>query len=147
MNPSDAQVLIAQLPQKTPFLFVDGIVAIDRETAVATYRFREDADFYRGHFPDDPVTPGVILLEAMAQASICLFSIYRSTEPAKKKSPVLLSSATVDYFQKVPAGSKVIIKSHLTLHRFGKLIADVKMESEEGALICEATLTGMEERS
>ena len=48
LTPSE---ILAELPQKEPFLFVDEILEIGDEEIVAAYRFREDHDFYRGHFP------------------------------------------------------------------------------------------------
>ena len=67
LNFGPAEVLAA-LPQKEPFRFLDEIVELDDEHIVARYTFREEADFYRGHFPGNPITPGVILIETMAQA-------------------------------------------------------------------------------
>ena len=55
------------LPQQEPFRFVDEILEMDDDHIVARYTFRPDADFYRGHFPGNPITPGVLLIEAMAQ--------------------------------------------------------------------------------
>ncbi len=59
--------ILALVPQQEPFRFIDEIVSIDEEKIVGAYRFREDAFFYRGHFPGNPITPGVILIETMAQ--------------------------------------------------------------------------------
>jgi 3-hydroxyacyl-[acyl-carrier-protein] dehydratase len=60
------------LPQKEPFMFIDGIVGFDKELKVLTAykQFKSDEYFLRGHFPDAPLVPGVILIEAMSQASI-----------------------------------------------------------------------------
>ena len=55
--------LLELLPQQEPFRFVDEIVEVDEEHIVARYTFRPDADFYRGHFPGNPITPGVLLTE------------------------------------------------------------------------------------
>jgi 3-hydroxyacyl-[acyl-carrier-protein] dehydratase len=58
------------LPQREPFLFVNGpadVVPGIRVTAWATYP--EDSSFYTGHFPGYPLTPGVIIIETMAQAA------------------------------------------------------------------------------
>ena len=52
--------LLELLPQQEPFRFVDEIVEVDEEHIVARYTFRPDADFYRGHFPGNPITPGVL---------------------------------------------------------------------------------------
>ena len=64
------------LPQQEPFRFVDEILEVDENHIVARYRFRADADFYRGHFPGDPITPGVILLESLAQVGVVALGIY-----------------------------------------------------------------------
>lgn len=55
------------LPHRTPFLFVDS-ATVDGQTIRAQKLFREDEWFFRGHFPEYPVVPGVLLIEALAQA-------------------------------------------------------------------------------
>ena len=67
-KPLSADEVLARVPQQPPFRFIDEILELDAEHILAGYRFREDAGFYRGHFPGNPITPGVILLETMAQA-------------------------------------------------------------------------------
>ncbi len=58
------------LPHREPFIFVDKIVALaPGERATATKTFHEDEPFFRGHFPGDPLVPGVILTEALAQTA------------------------------------------------------------------------------
>lgn len=56
------------LPHRKPFLFVDEIISTDKEGTIATRTFTEDDFFFKGHFPEYPVVPGVILVETMAQA-------------------------------------------------------------------------------
>ncbi|MCL2808742.1 MAG: 3-hydroxyacyl-ACP dehydratase FabZ [Treponema sp.] len=56
------------LPHREPFLFVDEIVEASNEKIVAKHVFAESEFFFKGHFPEYPVVPGVILVETMAQS-------------------------------------------------------------------------------
>jgi 3-hydroxyacyl-[acyl-carrier-protein] dehydratase len=56
------------LPHREPFLFVDTIISADKEKIVASHVFSEKEFFFKGHFPEYPVVPGVILVETMAQS-------------------------------------------------------------------------------
>jgi len=56
------------LPHRDPFLFVDEITEATNEKIVAKHVFTEDEYFFKGHFPEYPVVPGVILVETMAQS-------------------------------------------------------------------------------
>ena len=73
------------IPHREPFLFVDEIVDLTEEGIVAKKIFRETEDFYRGHYPDHPITPGVILCEAVFQTAALLvlkkFPLQAGTQP------------------------------------------------------------------
>jgi len=56
------------LPHRKPFLFVDEIISCDDNASVCTRTFTEEDFFFAGHFPEYPVMPGVLIIEAMAQA-------------------------------------------------------------------------------
>ncbi|MCH5294930.1 MAG: 3-hydroxyacyl-ACP dehydratase FabZ [Treponema sp.] len=56
------------LPHRKPFLFVDTIESFDGNGCVCTRKFTDEDFFFKGHFPEYPVVPGVILVETMAQA-------------------------------------------------------------------------------
>ncbi|NSW88363.1 3-hydroxyacyl-ACP dehydratase FabZ [bacterium] len=67
------------IPHREPFLFVDKILELDLEKSIkGSVVFSKDSYFFQGHFPSNPVVPGVIIVEAMAQVGGVL--IYKSFE-------------------------------------------------------------------
>jgi 3-hydroxyacyl-[acyl-carrier-protein] dehydratase len=62
------------IPHRPPFLFVDEIIAHDGETLTARRTWRAEEDFYKGHYPNAPITPGVLLREAVFQTGACLMA-------------------------------------------------------------------------
>ena len=62
------------LPQKEPFRFIDYVSDVDKnnKTIQCNYTFKSDNPIFLGHFPQEPIVPGVLLIEAMAQSAILL---------------------------------------------------------------------------
>ncbi len=63
------------IPHRPPFLFVDEIVSANDAGLVAKRTWRADEDFYQGHYPGAPITPGVLLCEAVFQAAACYMAL------------------------------------------------------------------------
>ena len=143
-TPVEMQQILEKLPQKPPFLFIDKIVELSDNHIVAQRRFREDEDFYRGHFPGDPVTPGVILVEAMAQAGLVALGIYLlSKEQPDIKMRTLFSDCSVDFLEMVRPGSLVTIYGERIFWRRNKLKSKVELKLEDGTLAAHGTVSGL----
>jgi 3-hydroxyacyl-[acyl-carrier-protein] dehydratase len=63
------------IPHRPPFLFVDEVVSHDDTSLMAKRTWRADEDFYKGHYPGAPITPGVLLCEAVFQAAGCFMAL------------------------------------------------------------------------
>lgn len=139
--------VLARVPQREPFRFIDEILALDTEHIVARYTFREDADFYRGHFPGNPVTPGVILVETMAQAGVVAFGIYLyaaeySAEEIEKLVTVF-TDVQVDFAAMVKPGDRVTTTARKMFFRRKKLRCEMELKLDDGTLVCSGVLSGM----
>jgi len=142
-----AAEVLARVPHRPPFRFLDDILELDDEHIVATYRFPPDADFYRGHFPERPVTPGVLLVEAMAQAAVVAHGVYllAKTLPPDDvaRGLCLFTAASVEFASMVPPGERVTIRGRKMFWRRQTLRSAVEMTGSDGRLVCSGTLAGM----
>lgn len=98
------------LPHREPFLFVDRVLELEAgKRMLAARRFNANEDFFRGHFPGDPVVPGVILVEAMAQAAGIL--AYKTTgRTYEGHGAVLLRIEKVSFRRPVKPGEEVLLE-------------------------------------
>lgn len=140
MNP---EKIMANLPYSSPFLFVDGLSAIDETGIQGHYTFPLDAFFYKGHFESYPVTPGVILTECMAQIGLVSLGIYLLKEEPPKELKIAMSNCTVDFYLPVFPGEKVRVKSEKIYFRFQKLKCSVEMYNTQEKLVCKGEISGM----
>lgn len=132
------------LPYKEPFLFVDKLTEISEEHVAGTYTYREDAFFYKGHFPGNPITPGVILIETMAQIGLVSLGIFLTgAYETKEALPFAFTSSEVVFYQKVLPGEQVWVKATKKYFRLGKLKCEVSMNNAEGIKVCKGNLSGM----
>ncbi|MEW6076005.1 MAG: 3-hydroxyacyl-ACP dehydratase FabZ [Candidatus Omnitrophota bacterium] len=107
----DIEKIKSVLPQREPFLFVDEVVRVDAAsfTVVAKKTFSPGEYFFKGHFPGNPIVPGVILIEAMAQASILLYAACKP-EVAALKPDYYLGKVKSEFRQPVRPGEPVIME-------------------------------------
>jgi 3-hydroxyacyl-[acyl-carrier-protein] dehydratase len=140
------QQVLDLIPQQDPFRFIDEILELDDEHIVGRYRFRPEADFYRGHFPGNPVTPGVILIESLAQVGIVALGIYllaRESEADTTKVMTLFTDTNVDFAGMVNPGERVTITAEKVFFRRRKLRSKAEMKLDDGTIVCSGIVSGM----
>lgn len=138
--------IIKNLPYQKPFLFVDELTEISENGITGNYTFSENEFFYEGHFKENPITPGVILTETMAQIGLVCLGIYLLKDDIlseDKKPKIALTSNQVDFFLPVFPNEKVTVISEKEYFRFNKLKCKVKMLNEKNELVCRGTISGM----
>ncbi|MBT5307376.1 MAG: 3-hydroxyacyl-ACP dehydratase FabZ, partial [Candidatus Scalindua sp.] len=98
------------VPQKYPFLFIDKVIELQKESRIVCLKnISGNEPFFAGHFPDFAIMPGVLIVEALAQASIILFKKSFDTEQNKDKV-FLLASANVRFSKPVFPGDQLILE-------------------------------------
>ena len=136
--------ILARLPYTYPFLFVDELIEVSDEMVSGNYTFKPDEFFYSGHFKNMPVTPGVILIETMAQIGlVCLGMYLFRDELARSEQPeIAFLTADAEFLAPVFPGEKVIVQAEKIYFRFNKLKCKVDMRNSRDELVCTGTLSG-----
>jgi 3-hydroxyacyl-[acyl-carrier-protein] dehydratase len=116
----DTEEVKKYLPHRYPFLFVDRVLEI-RETGLTAFKnISGNEAFFQGHFPDYPVMPGVLQIEALAQAG-ALFVIYKYK--LQNKPVYFMALDKVRFRSQVVPGDVLTIE--VELQRFGGKVARV----------------------
>jgi len=109
--------ILAAIPHRPPFLWVDSIISFDARTMVTEKFIAPDLDFFKGHYPGYPIMPGVLLCEAVFQTG-ALFMAKMLEESGQtnwsgKKTPVLTRIKGAKFKREVKPGDT--IRMHVTL--------------------------------
>jgi len=125
------------LPHRYPFLLVDRIIELEAERVVGIKNVTINEPFFNGHFPEIPVMPGVLIVEAMAQTAGIL--VLRNMEDRKNKLVLLVSIDAARFRRPVVPGDQLrfemtVIKRKATVAKMaGKAYVD-------GVLVAEAEI-------
>ena len=139
LNIEDIKKLI---PHREPFIFIEEVIVIERGKIGESYRIFEETEyFFKGHFPNNPIVPGVVIVEAMAQTAGVVVSenlintndqsvLFMSINKAKFRKPVLPNYKVKFYVE--------LINNLKNVYKFmGKAFHDETLvaESEFSAMI------------
>ena len=131
--------ILKVLPHRYPFLLVDGISVFEKEKSITGQKnvsFNEP--FFSGHFPNEPVMPGVLQIEALAQIS-CILVALSYPEDAAGKRPAFAAVDECKFRRPVRPGHVLTLKGELDKYRRGFAIVKTRAEID-GDLVAEAII-------
>jgi len=138
----DLEKIVANLPYGDGFKFVDQLLEISDDHVIGVYRFRKSEYFYKHHFINQPITPGVILTECMAQIGLVCLGSYL-TKDLKTKPQFVFTENHIQFLDIVKPETTVIVTAKKEYYRFNKLKVVVQMLDENEHKIAEGFMSGM----
>ena len=128
------------LPHRYPFLLIDRVLDfVPGETLTAIKNVSVNEPFFNGHFPETPIMPGVLIIEALAQATGLLGFKTMSEEPSDDLLYMLVGVDNVRFKRQVVPGDQLVLKA--TVKRRSKVIWKFSCEaSVDGEIVTTADL-------
>ncbi len=135
-----AEGIMERIPHRPPFLFIDYVVSCEPgKSLVAVKNLSADEPYFAGHFPQHPVMPGVLILEAMAQAAGVL--VWESIEPEERSFILYLAGIEKSRFRRPTLpGDRIDMTVELMLRRRNLWRFDTRAEVD-GELVASAEMT------
>lgn len=104
--------ILERIPQKEPFLFIEEIIDRTEDKIITSLQLTGEEDFFKGHFPGQPIMPGVLLCEACFQTGALLMS-YKFEEGLNGKTAVVSRVGSAKFKQMVKPGDKINMEVNL----------------------------------
>ncbi len=122
--------ILALIPHRPPMLLIDNILSLEGDDIVCQKTFQADEFFFQGHYPNQPIVPGIILCEAAMQAGSCLLSIKIAedlNDDSSSKVPVATRLNNVKFKQLVKPGDTIELAITLTERVSSAFFLDAKI--------------------
>ena len=138
----DIHQVLQYLPHRYPFLLIDRVLeVVPNERIVALKNVSMNEPFFPGHYPHHPVMPGVLVIEAMAQASAILSFKTMGTLPSDDSVYHFVGIEGARFKRPVGPGDQLILKASISMNRRGmwKFLAQAEVDGQiaaEAELIC-----------
>lgn len=107
------------LPHRYPFLLVDRVVEITDNSITGYKNVSINEEFLQGHFPEYPIMPGVLIIEALAQVSGILGFVMNDVKPTPGSLFLFAGAEKIRFKKQVVAGDQLVLKSELIMQKRG----------------------------
>jgi len=142
VNTAIAQIL-SRVPHKSPFRFVENIQEVSDDHIIGRCFLDASSFFYQGHFPDNPITPGFIITEVMAQTGILALGLYLLRDNIDGIKNAFLTTTEVKFHNVSYPNDTIVVDSRKLYFRFSKLKCDIKAFNQNGDLLCSGLFSGV----
>ena len=142
----DIAEVLTYLPHRYPFMLVDRVLSVTAGDVIEGFKnvtFNED--FFNGHFPGEPVMPGVLIVEAMAQLSGVLAFETKGTRPSDGYMYYFAGISDTRFKRPVVPGDRLMMRSQLLVDRSGvfRFQCEASVDDEE---VCRSVITVVERK-
>ena len=139
--------ILEYLPHRYPFLLVDRVTEIDKGVSITGYKnVTINEPFFTGHFPGNPIMPGVLILEAMAQISGILGFVTNDSKPTEGRIQYFAGSNRVRFKRPVIPGDQLVLESSLIANKHSIWKFDCRA-LVDGNVVCVAEIMTAERAS
>jgi len=139
----DIDLILHKIPHVKPYRFVDSIKEVSDNHIIGSCNLESDSFFYKGHFPANPITPGYIITEVMAQIGILGLGIYLVKNNLHEVTNAFLTSTNVKFHDVSYPNDTITVNSQKIYFRFNKLKCHIKAFNQNGKILCSGVFSGL----